>query len=244
MKIFNQKIQPNNFHLGKKYSLPKENSNNSSIKGNKKVTAPRCRSDGHILSNNGNHYNGTKNLNFDYNNCLDAFLNNENINKDFKITNEHKVEVNNIYQRYAQNNYQIKINRQSQENKITKEFPLSFETPKNGQSKKEKSDLEKNKEQKKNYDKGNQSKRYVKENKKELDKEVVDKKDEKLKHIEQKNKNKSISPIQEYEYLKKIIKEKDEKIKKLEQQNLDEEKKVEELNSQIDLLKKENNDLT
>jgi len=165
----------------------------------------------------------------------------------------HKIEENNIYnqtQKYTENNNLIKKNKQSQENKITKEFPSSFETPKNGQSKKGKSDLEKNKGQKKNNGKGNQSKRDEKENKKELYKEVIDEKDEKLKHIEQKNKNISFLHINENEYLKNLIKIKDEKIKILEQQNLDykkkikNEKKIEELNSQIDLLKKENNDLT
>jgi len=158
------------------------------------------------------------------NNTMDERLSSRNNKKML-----YKFEMNNQTQKNLKNNNQIKKNNKvNQANKIAKE------------SKKGKSDLGKNKDQKQNNEKGNQSGKDVKENKEESDKEVIDEKDEKLNDIGQNNN----SFIQKNEDLNQIIKEKDEEIKKLEQLNLDNEKKIEELNSQIDLLRKENNDLT
>ena len=78
-------FQSNHFNLGKKFSISRESSNDSSITGNKKAILPRCNSSGN--PNVSNHHNGFINSNLKYK-CSDSFLNSQNINKDYKSINE------------------------------------------------------------------------------------------------------------------------------------------------------------
>jgi len=83
--MFTPNNKANNFNLGKKFHFSRVNTNNSSIKGNKKSTFLRCKSSDRNIANIDNHYNEANNLSFEYNNN-NLVLNNKNINKDFKST--------------------------------------------------------------------------------------------------------------------------------------------------------------